>query len=94
MALEALRFESADTMEPFTVRTTHDSVSAESGHYRLILALESETTVMLMNSESDSSDNSSVIIQPGLAVVITAPEPSADISTKGTVAVIEVSHFG
>ncbi len=94
LALEALRFESADTMEPFTVRTTHDSVSAESGHYRLILALESETTVMLMNSESDPPDNSSVIIQPGQAVVITAPEPSADISTKGTVAVIEVSHFG
>ncbi len=94
LALEALRFEPTETMEPFTVRTTHDSVSVESGHYRLILALESETTVMLMNSESDSSDISSVIIQPGQALVITAPEPSANISTRGTVAIIEVNDFG
>ena len=94
LALEALRFESTETTEPFTVRTSYDSASAESGHYRLILALESETTVMLINSESDSADNSSVIIQPGQALVITAPEPSANISTRGTVAVIEVGDLG
>jgi mannose-6-phosphate isomerase len=96
LALEALRFTPSESKEPFTVRTTHDSLSAESGHYRLILALESETTVQLAASDSESVSPavSSVIIKPGQAVVITANEPTADISTLGTAAVVTVNHFG
>ena len=96
LALEALRFTPSESKEPFTVRTTRDSLSAESGHYRLILALESETTVRLAASDSESVSPavSSVIIKPGQAVVITAHEPTADISTLGTAAVVTVNHFG
>ena len=96
LALEALRFTPSESKEPFTVRTTHDSLSAESGHYRLILALESETTVQLVASDSESVSPavSSVIIKPGQAVVITAHEPTADISTLGTAAVVTANHVG
>jgi len=96
LALEALRFTPSEAKEPFTVRTTHDSLSTESGRYRLILALESETTVQLAASDSESVSPavSSVIIKPGQAVVITAQEPTADISTLGTAAVVTVNHFG
>ena len=95
LALEALRFTPSESKEPFTVCTTHDSLSAESGHYRLILALESETTVRLATSDSEavSPAVSSVIIKPGQAVVITAHEPTADISTLGTAAVVTANHF-
>ncbi len=95
LALEALRFTPSESKEPFTVRTTHDSLSAESGHYRLIVALESQTTVQLAASfsESDSSAVSSVIIKPGQAAVITAPEPSVTVSTTGTAAVVTVNNL-
>ena len=80
LALEALSFTPPVSQAPFTVLTTQDSSVASSGHYRLVLALEGTTTVVLSTSPS--------IIQPGQAAVITAGEPDAHIVTNGTAAIV------
>lgn len=95
LALEALHYTSTTSEAPFTVRSTQRALAAETGRYRLVLALESSTTVELSESVVGvaSETVSSLIIEPGQAVVITAGEPAVRISTTGTAAVITAENL-
>lgn len=85
LALEALDFSPSSNQEqPFAVTIIHDSLVAPSGNYRLILALSGTTAVVLTHENADSS----TILSPGQAVVVTASEPSVTISTEGMTALV------
>ncbi len=84
LALEALSFDEVNQRPPFTVDVSTHAVNAASGHYRVVVALESTTTVTC---------GTSVTVEQGQSAVITAAEPEAEISTDGRFALVTAVGF-
>jgi mannose-6-phosphate isomerase len=96
LALEAIDFTQAslNVPRPFSVEviSSPDKKSVSTGIYRLILAIENNTTVRLEGFSGSPTMVEDLL--PGQAAVLTSTDPAAEITTAGRVAIVTLDTVG